>query len=167
MYEIKPLGQYLQNTDLYTEIKKNSSDKYWASKGRPIYPNGRQQRQGYIEALVNDGRNVNVYGNSFDPNGLILIDTKDPAGIRLFEYYTDYDKQPGMIYYKTFNAADETVAKIIVKAREEGKGDQEMYNEILEYYRQKPDKAAMDSLFSSPMDSLLPIPLPPAGVFAF
>ena len=167
VYEIKPLGQYLQNTDLYTEIKKNSSDKYWASKGRPIYPNGRQQRQGYIEALVNDGRNVNVYGNSFDPNGLILIDTKDPAGIRLFEYYTDYDKQPGMIYYKTFNAADETVAKIIVKAREEGKGDQEMYNEILEYYRQKPDKAAMDSLFSSPMDSLLPIPLPPAGVFAF
>lgn len=141
------------------------ADKFWTSIGRPVYPNGRQQRQGYIDALNASNFIVDPNGSSFNPDGVILIDKHDPA--RIFEYYTDYDNQPGMIYYKTYNAADENVAKIIVKAREEGKGDQEMSNEILEYYRQKTDKTAMDSLFSSPMDSLFPIPLPPAGMFAF
>ena len=165
VYELKPLSQYFQNTNLSLKIKENVADKFWTSIGRPVYPNGRQQRQGYIDALNASNFIVDPNGSSFNPDGVILIDKHDPA--RIFEYYTDYDNQPGMIYYKTYNAADENVAKIIVKAREEGKGDQEMSNEILEYYRQKTDKTAMDSLFSSPMDSLFPIPLPPAGMFAF
>lgn len=164
VYEIKPISQRFANMEFFLKIKEES-DKHLLNQGKKVTPIARQQRQGYIDALVSQNLDVDEHGSSFNPNHLMLLDIYDST--RIFEYVTNYDKQPGMIYYRTYKLNDENVTQIIVKANNAGKSNEEIMKEIREYYLQSPDKAAMDGKFSSPLDNLYMFPVPPVGVFEF
>ena len=164
VYEIKPVSQRFANIDYFLKIKEEA-DRHLLSQGKKVTPIARQQRQGYIDALNLMGYSVNESGTTFNPNHLMLLDIYDST--RVFEYVTNYENQPGMIYYKTYNVVDENVAEMMVKANNEGKSDEEIYREVAEYYLQKQNKAAMEGSFSTPLDNLYTLPVPPVGVLGF
>ena len=164
VYEIKPVSQRFANIDFFLKIKEES-DRHLLNQGKKVTPIARQQRQGYIDSLEIEGYIVDRYGTSFNPNHLMLLDIYDST--RVFEYVTNYENQPGMIYYKTYNVVDENVAEMMVKANNEGKSDEEIYREVAEYYLQKQNKAAMEGSFSTPLDNLYTLPVPPVGVLGF
>ena len=79
VYEVKPLKQR------YIPVDKMN------------FLFGKQQREGYIDALRSEGERVNPMGNTFNPNKLVKPFV-DP-NYKYVTYYT-FPEEPGMIYYQ-------------------------------------------------------------------
>ena len=107
VYEIKPITQY--KTKEWWQIVFGS-------------PSGVEQREGYVQALIRMGYNVNPYRTTFNPNNWMI-----PSKIHEDKYirYQTFPDEPGMIYWSYVDKPDEDPSKIsfaMSKAESKGKG---------------------------------------------
>lgn len=92
MYEIKPISNYY-NVGLREEA--------------------HAQRNAYIVALEQDGKDVNKKGTTFDPNGYTVYSDLYDCNIRYYTFWGD----EGMIYYSYVNKPKQE--EVLVKEKEE------------------------------------------------
>ena len=106
----------------YRNYVKYRRDQLQDEDAKRSWKTGPEQRQAYIDALINEGMKVNEYGNTFDPN-LKLPSKLDPS--QVIVYFT-IASEPGMIYwYYEGDEGNERRKERLGVFRQNGKSEKE------------------------------------------
>jgi hypothetical protein len=101
----------------YTEVYEAKPITYWNDPIRNAA--GKQQLEGYINALINNGDNA-IEGVEWNPNGDVLIHPYDINKELVLE--THYESDPGMIYYYERYKKTQEDSVVVTKPSEEKEG---------------------------------------------